>query len=298
MFFPEFPNSREIILSDKPVFDKVFAERIPELSGYTFTNIYAWRESYGLQVSSVGDDLIIIHHDDADGNKFIWEPLGTGDIKSAVVDIIKKSVLNVSFTHISSETASLFKDCVDVVVEADPNNADYVYFADDLINLSGRKLDGKRNFISRFKSEHDFQYEKITSANVRECMCFARRWCDERSCRTEEGLMREYMAVNQMLSNYDALHISGGAIRVDGKIVAFSLGEAISPDTLVVHVEKGDTKFYGIYQLINNEFCIHEASGFKYVNREQDLGIPGLRKAKKSYQPAKMVESYKIKREN
>ena len=99
-----------------------------------------------------------------------------------------------------------------------------------------------------------------------------------------------------MLSHFQELGIVGGAIVIEGKIVAFSLGEALNPETLVVHVEKADSKFRGIYQVINNEFCIHEATNYTYVNREQDLGIPGIRKAKLSYQPHRIVETYRLER--
>ena len=294
MTFPEFPDSRDIFLSDKPIFDEIFAANPPELSAYTFTNIFAWRASYVFQVSSLGDYLVIVHHDH-EGRKFCWEPLGSGDVRSAILEIFNRIDGQLDFRHISAKTAGLIKDCPNLAVEPDRSNFDYLYLADDLINLAGRKFDAKRNFIKRFKAVNDYQYESITQETAQECLEFASAWCDERSCETVEGLMREYNAVSQMLTNFHALGLFGGAIRVNGKIVAFSLGEAMNPETMVVHVEKADTSFDGLYQLINNEFCIHEAQRFKYVNREQDMGIPGLRKAKKSYQPVKMIDSYRIR---
>ena len=99
-----------------------------------------------------------------------------------------------------------------------------------------------------------------------------------------------------LVINFGALGICGGAIVVNGAIVAFSLGEALNRETLVVHAEKADSKLTGLYQLINNQFSAHEARGFTYVNREQDLGVAGLRKAKESYQPIRLVEAYKIRR--
>ena len=296
MTFPEFPDSREILLSDKPVFDSIFATNPPELSAYTFTNIFAWRASYVFQVSRLGGYTVVVHHDH-EGRKFCWEPLGSGDIKSAIIEISNRIKGQLDFTHISSSTAALFTDTPGFVAELDRNNSDYLYSINDLVKLAGRKFDAKRNYIKRFRSEYDYHYEAITQETAQECLEFASAWCDERSCKTEEGLMREYNAVSQMLTDFDSLQIFGGAIRVNGKIVAFSLGEVLNPDTLVVHVEKADTSFDGLYQLINNEFCTHEANGFKYVNREQDMGIPGLRKAKESYHPVKMVDSYKIRRD-
>lgn len=295
MSIPEFPDSREILLDDKPIFDRLFAARPPEISAYTFTNIFAWRESHDAAVSRLGDHLII-HYNPA-GRRICLEPLGDGPADQAIEDAFRRSgEHDMEFAYAHSATASLLRGSPACSIELDRDNADYLYLAEDLINLAGRKYDAKRNFINRFRLHNEYEYVTMTQETAFECIEFADYWCEERSCDTVEGLRKERCAVYQMLTSFDALRIRGGAIRVEGRIVAFCLGENLNPETLVVHVEKADPNIEGLYQLVNNEFCAHEATGLNYVNREQDLGVPGLRKAKESYHPVKLVETYRIRR--
>lgn len=294
MTVPEYPDSRQILLEDKPLFDKIFMSKQPEVSTYTFTNLFAWREPYKTGISRIGESIIVHHNLE---NRVCLEPMGGDDIKPIVAEVLARSQgLEICFERISSEVSALFVDDPGFIVEPDRENSDYVYLASDLINLHGRKFDGKRNHVNRFKSLYKYEYEKITEQTAIECLEFTDRWCEERSCRKTKGMRMEQLAMHQMLENFDSLKICGGAIRIDGVIAAFSLGEALNPETLVVHAEKADQKIEGLYQLINNEFCIHEANNYEYVNREQDLGIPGLRKAKKSYHPVKMIDTYTMRR--
>ena len=290
---PQFPEGREITLADKPMFDGIFRSWQPEISAYTFTNIYAWRRPYKTRISMFEDLLLVCHH--ADGKRSLLEPLGDGDKAKAVQQCLRiSSGTPTVFKGISARLARELESNGALYVEYDRDNADYLYKSDDLINLAGRKYDAKRNFISRFKQKYAYEYVELTADNVDACHNFAQQWCEERDCDSSEGLSRERCAVYEMLSHIGPLGIRGGAIHIDGRTVAFSLGEAMNDETMVIHVEKGDTSLDGVYQLINNEFCIHEAQDFEYVNREQDLGIHGLRKAKKSYQPVKMVENFKV----
>lgn len=294
MTLPEFPDSREILLDDKPLFDAALAERPPELSAYTFTNIFAWREPYGASVSQLGGQ-IVVHHE-RDRGRFCLEPIGKGDVRATMEAAWGRSDPGtLQFERVQSATADLFRDDPAFEVSLDRDDSDYLHASSDLIELPGRKYDAKRNFIKRFQSSYDYEYVVLTGETAAECHDFADQWCEERSCQTVEGLRREQCAVYQMLTNFDALGIRGGAIRVSGAIVAFSLGEALNPETLVVHVEKADSQYEGLYQVINNEFCSREARHFAWVNREQDLGVPGLRKAKESYHPVRMVEAYRIR---
>lgn len=295
MDIPQFPDSREITLQDKPLFDSIFSARPPELSAYTFTNLFAWAVPYGTTVSRV-DDWIVVQHE-RDGCRLVLEPLGEGDAREAVEKCFERAGnARIEFERLHSGTASLFEGDKAYSVARDRDDSDYLYLAEDLINLNGRKYDAKRNFINRFKSDYDYEYFSIDAGSAAECLEFAHEWCEDRSCETQEGLKRELCAVYQMLTNFDTLGICGGGIRTDGRIVAFSLGEQLNPETMVVHVEKADSSIAGVYQTINNEFCIHEAAGYKYINREQDLGVPGLRKAKKSYHPVGMIEAFDLKR--
>jgi hypothetical protein len=290
---PQFPEEREILLEDKPLFDSIFHSWQPEVSAYTFTNIFAWRKPYSARLSMVNDLLIVSHL--VNGKLSLMEPMGNGDKVKAVHQCLKTT--NVETTFFDGVSGALAKELEPddrLTVVYDRNNADYLYKSDDLINLAGRKFDGKRTFVSRFKQKYDYEYIKLSADNVEACHSFAEQWCDDKACDASEGLSRERCAVYEMLSHFAELGICGGSVWVDGRVIAFSLGEALNKDTMVIHVEKGDTSLDGVYQLINNEFCTHEAQNYEFVNREQDLGIPGLRKAKESYQPVKLVDSFRV----
>lgn len=290
---PEFPQRRQIELGDKPLLDSLFAACPPELSAYTFTNIFAWREGHGSEVSRLGDHILVLQ--DYGGRTVCLEPLGTGPIAPVFDEVFRRSEHISAFERISAAAVEQMID-TSLIIEPDRDNWDYLYSADDLIALAGRKFDGKRNMIARAKASIAYEYVKLDASTALECEEFAQHWCEDRQCHTVDGLRKEKCAIYQMLSNFEGLGIVGGAIRADGAIVAFSLGEALNPDTLVIHVEKADSRIEGLYQLINNEFCKAEAGNHKYVNREQDLGIPGLRKAKESYQPIRMIETFRIRR--
>lgn len=290
---PEFPDSREIVLEDKPLFDAALAADPPELSAYTFTNIYAWRESYDTRLSRVGDCLLV--HYKRDRLSVCLAPLGAGCARDAIEEAFENTGdTPIEFAYLPAVIARQFRGDGGYTLSIDRDNWDYLYSSSDLIDLPGRRYDGKRNWLARAKSR-PHEYVVMDRGLADECHEFAERWCEDRRCEEVDGLRREKCAVFQMLMNFEALGISGGAIRMDGEIVAFSLAEALNPETLVIHVEKADANTEGLYQLINNEFCVHEAKQFKFVNREQDLGVPGLRKAKESYHPVRLVECWRLR---
>lgn len=291
MEIPVFPDSRQVKMEDKPWFDEFFRKRQPEVSSYTFTNIFAWREPYNTGLSRAGNAILV--HYNHDGRRACLEPLAD-DPATAVRELLAEFGPGVQFVRISAEVAGRLPTDAGLKIEYDRDNADYLYLASDLIHLEGRKYDGKRNFINRVKSNSNCEYFKLDQRLALECREFAEAWCEERVCETTEGLRRELCAVWEMLSHFDELGLVGGAIRIDGAIVAFELGEALNDQTMVCHVEKADAKIDGLYQLINNEFAIHECADYKYINREQDLGLPGLRKAKESYHPVRLVDTYRI----
>ena len=288
---PEFPNAREIYLEDKPLFDEAFAKYPQEHSTYTFTNLFGWREGHNWKLSQVNNSLVV-----AGSYMDITiplEPIGIDD-KAGVINKCCDLAygLKMEFHRLSEQTVEPFRNNDKFSVERERENDDYIYSSTDLIDLPGRQFDGKRNHLKRITK---FEYQKITPETAMLCFNFAEKWCKDRICDTSEGLMHERLAINEMLINFEKLKLVGGMILIDGEIKAFSLGELLNPETLVVHIEKAVSGIDGLYQLINNEFCKHEAQNVKYVNREQDLGIPGLRKSKKSYHPVKMIQSYRIK---
>ncbi len=292
---PVFPDVRPICLEDKPLFDSILSAFPPQVSELTFTNLFAWRKAYGFVVSSLLGYLLIAS---SKGDKLDFlDPIGPQSMKKAVIEeCFKRSQAgtDVTFMRLPSDTAELFADDTRYAVEEDRDNFDYVYRLQDLTELSGGAYDGKRNLIKRFRKTYSFEYSPMTEADIEESLVFQEAWCTLKDCASTHGLATEREALQEMLLNFQALGIKGGVIRVGGKIVALSLGEQLNPETLVVHIEKADGEMVGIYQALNAMFTSAQAASFTFVNREQDLGIPGLRQAKLSYHPHHMVPKYKL----
>lgn len=172
---------------------------------------------------------------------------------------------------------------------------DYVYDTEKLTNLSGRKYHGKKNHINKFLREYqDWSYEPISDDNIEECFQMGLKWralndCDE----LYEKRIEMCVALNS-LRLMKELDLKGALLRVDGKAAAYTIGEKVSEDTFVVHIEKALPDVEGAYTVINQQFVEHEMGGIPYVNREDDTGDEGLREAKESYHPVMMIEKGEV----
>ena len=173
----------------------------------------------------------------------------------------------------------------------DRDNFDYIYTSESLITLAGKKLHAKRNHINQFKLG-SWSFERITPENQQECLEMNRLWCEENGCSEDPGKQKEVCAVARAFRYYERLGLIGGLLRLDGRVVAYTLGEPINSDTFVVHFEKAFSEVRGAYPMINNQFVENCAAAYRYINREEDMGIEGLRKAKLSYQPALLLVKY------
>lgn len=290
-----FPKKRPLEPEDKAFFDDLFEKYPPRISEFTFTNLFAWRHAYQFSISNLGDFILVISSKERALSLF--DPIGPPGKKKEIIERcfdLWQEDGKIKFVRIPEETAALFRGSGPFKAEEDRDNFDYVYLTQDLISLKGKDFDGKRNFIKRFKDACAFTYKPLTKDNIKECLFFEEEWCLAKDCQRTEGLKKEREAMGEMLDNFSSLGIKGGMIEVNGKVEAVSLGEALNPETFVVHIEKANGKFIGIYQTINQMFCSQEASKYKTINREQDLGVPGLRKAKESYHPSAMVKKYTL----
>lgn len=192
---------------------------------------------------------------------------------------------------------------VDIIKKACPGemrfiddrpNYDYVYRTQDLINLSGRDYHGKKNHLNYFHRTYEYEYVPLTSDMRDDAM----RFIDEFNARKQvpehemQMLKMEEEAMYDVFSNIEKIGYMAGTIIIDGKIEALAVGGVLNSRTITEHVEKANVNMRGLYQAINNEFCKAMASNVKYINREEDMGIANLRKAKLSYKPCKLVEKY------
>lgn len=177
-------------------------------------------------------------------------------------------------------------------MKEDRNNFDYVYLAENLIELTGRKFGAKKNHLNYFLTHYpDYRYLPMTEELIPDCIASAVEWYERRG---DSSLDYEKFAVLEALNNFKYLGFQGGVIELYGKVEAFSCGEPLNDDTAVIHLEKGNAEIRGLYQMINREFARHAWSQMTYINREEDMGIEGLRRAKKTYNPIKMIAKYEV----
>ncbi len=289
---PAYPDFRTLEIDDLQVFKKALSQYQPEISEFTFTNLYSWRHVYKLQVANLRDFLLI--RSDDKGKKRFFAPLGVGDPKPIMASISQDSPC--LFIRIPERIKALFDTDPSFYIQLDRDNSDYLHLTADLIRLSGQRYDGKRNLIKNFKLHHNHEYVVIDSSNANRCLEFEDTWCGIKDCDSQEGLSNEHEAIKEMIHNFSMFDLIAGAISMQGKIVALAIAQELNKETLVMHVLKADPNMAGLNQLMNNEFISRQASSFKYVNMEQDLGVAGLRKAKLSYHPISMVNKYTIKK--
>jgi hypothetical protein len=181
-----------------------------------------------------------------------------------------------------------------VTVLADRDNSDYVYLTENLIRLSGNRYHSAKNHVNRLKKKGGWEYLPLTPELVDQCLNLQEDWCRLRQCDESPSLLNEEQAILEAFRHIDLLSYRGSVIRMEDKVEAFTLGERLNPDTVVIHVEKANPEIPGLYALTNQQFLEKEWSDTRYVNREQDLGEPGLRKAKESYHPEFMVEKFTL----
>lgn len=296
--FPRFPDFRPLALADRDF----IAERLwtyqPLVSEMTFTNLFIWREAYQTQWAVLDECLLFLVQDEG-GHFYFLPPMGP----APRLEVTRRALRWLAETYaperlrIERADARLVEElggAEDFVIEPTREHFDYIYPREALATLAGRKYSAKRNHINSFLREHTYAYEPMCAENVQECLRVACMWCEKRRCEDDMGLLEERDAVFAALQNFGDLRVVGGVIRVDGFVQAFSIGEMLNRDTFVVHIEKADPDMRGLYPLINREFALHAAGEALWINREQDMGEPGLRRAKESYYPDHLVEKFRI----
>jgi hypothetical protein len=291
---------KEISINDKDCFNRYFEAANVPASEMSFTNLFMWRDHYKIRFGIINDFLCIMSIRDKE-EPFCFFPLGDYERSE---DLEKTIELLKNYFFQNGWDFRIFratKEQVDVLGQTDlrfdciedRDNFDYVYTVKSLSTLAGKKLDGKRNHINKFKKLYSYEYEAITPDNIGDCKNIVEKWCRQKP--DDESLIHERAANLELLDNFEELSLTGGLIKVDGVSEAFAVGEQIGPDTVVVHIEKANADIQGLYTMINQQFIYHEWLHMEFVNREQDLGIEGLRKAKLSYRPHHFVEKYTIK---
>jgi hypothetical protein len=296
---PEFPEFKPIQLEDREFIQEILSGYKPQTSEWTFTNLFIWRLHYGFQWS-IHQDWLLLLCSTEDHKSCAFQPIGPSPRSQIVRMLLKwlgkeKGEKNPKIERADKRLISELNGASDLLIEPTRDHFDYVYRTEDLIRLVGRKYHSKRNHVNQFSASHSFSYAPLNQEHVKECLDLTETWCRWHRCEDDMNLLNEWEAIRQALGNFHALDLHGGVILIDGKVEAFTIGEMLNEQTVLVHIEKANPEIKGLYAVINQQFCEKTWKSVAYVNREQDLGEEGLRKAKLSYYPDHLEEKFRIR---
>jgi len=299
----EISSGKPLELSDKPIFDKYLNKFPPNISELTFSNLFIWKNYYDFLFLEWENHIIIYAINffknwgkSIAGNNdsiFFLPPIGLTPEK--IILKLFKELENLEIHRVPEmvmkklHTEKEFER-LNLRVYEDRDNWDYVYEIKNMVNLPGNRYRQKRRWLNKFLELYNYDFHVISGDLIKKTLELQLEWCDVTECQGNEDLMEEQKAIETAIEHYDELGISGGIIIVGGKCIAYTLGERLNKETLVIHIEKAHIEYEGAYQAINNLFLKEFGEDIKYVNREQDIGIPGLRKAKEAYKPIHMVK--------
>jgi hypothetical protein len=287
---------KPIELQDKPLFDEFLRQDPPQISELTFTNLFIWRHHYQPTWAEWNGCILILFRP-RQGTIWGLNPFGPGNKKGALdvlCEVIARQTPEVRICRVGEEFVTHHVDTAKYLVLDDRDNSDYVYLAKDLIHLSGNRYHRKKNHLNQFIKNTPFEYRLLDSELVKQVLGMQETWCRIRECVENPELLAEDFAVHEALTYFQGLGYQGGAVLIHSAVEAFALGEPLNKDTAVIHIEKANPNIPGLYAAINQLFCLNAWSRVPYINREQDMGVEGLRKAKESYYPHHMVNKYTL----
>ena len=252
---------------------------------YTFANLVGWQFWYYTEVCVLENAVVLRYTFDGQRAYMVCmsEALSL-ELIEALFDDSNGDLTLIGLEDSQVAQLSIVNGQWSISVEPLRDQYDYIYRRTDLATLHGRHLDAKRNHIHRFRAEHpDFEYRPLTPEFFDECRRLTEIWQEFKAA--SDTIDAEHRVMETIFSNWDALGMIGGSIFVDGRMVAFTYGSAVTTDTFDVCVEKADRHVEGAFAIINQQFAEHLPEQYVYLNREEDMGIPGLRQAKLSYHP-------------
>ena len=286
-------NYTPVTLDEKERYYELWAKTPRRSIDYTLANLWGWQEYYGLEWRFDGG-LCWIRQ--TRPKPVCWAPIG--DWFAADWPALLPKGLAHEVIRVPEELARLWRERLPgLVAEEDRGQWEYLYDREDLVNLPGKRFHKKSTHFNNYvKTYGEPDYRPIGEALVEDVLGLQDDWCQWHECEGSPSLRAENEAINRVLSHWDRFRgLDGGALYVEGKIVAFSVGEDLDGESLGVHYEKGLSGYKGVYQTINRVFAREAGAGFKYVNRAQDLDEEGLRQAKMTYNPADFLRKYRVR---
>lgn len=285
---------KPITISDKSLLTPYLLNARERDCDFSFANLCSWHFMTESSYAFIDQQLVIrfLH---PEGYHEYFMPMGQGNVVSVIgqleecarmeqAPLCLRGSLPGMQEKLEQSCPTLFE------YSTDRDYFDYIYLRQDLAELKGKHYQPKRNHVNKFNKEYQSVYEPLTPDVVPECLQFESEWCMKHGYIENENIKNERRALTFALHHFEELHLCGAIIRINGKMVAFTFGAPITNDTFGVHYEKADISIDGVYSAINQYFASHLPEQYVYLNREEDLGIPGLRQAKLSYHPAILLE--------
>ena len=290
---------KEIIPDDYEIF-KNCTDELYCNSESSFSTMYMWQH-YSNVKYCVKNNIIYSLFKTNTGKYESFMPYGKyANLPETIEELLKlyktlQSSLTINLcTQDFVDFLTCCSDKYDISITENPNWFDYVYYTDELINLSGKKYHSKRNHINSFVKKYNYDYVKYNDSLKNECLEFCSNILNEHYGSSRKDYDTEFYSISKTFDNIDKFNLKCGLIMVDNKIVALSVGERLNKDYALIHIEKADYNYRTAYAVINNLFLKNEFHDTTYVNREEDMGIEGLRVAKQSYNPCKMLKKYTV----
>ena len=290
---------KDITLSDKEIIQSFTLNSWRRNCELSFVNIFSWSFLYHTQYA-IFNGFLLMRFVNSDRLAYMM-PIGSGNLREAlqlIMNDAKSLGKPFALNGVCKNLCGDLEEAMPNVFKYSVNRkySDYIYLRENLITLKGKKLQSKRNFINRFlKNNSNYEYKPLTRSLISECVELEKSWYNKNITPEEYAtISAERTALNYAINNMEALDLIGGVLFANGKIAAFTYGGAINYETFDVCIEKADVNIEGAYAMINCEFAKHIPTKFKYINREEDLDIQGLRKAKLSYQPEMILEKHNV----
>ena len=287
---------KDITIQDKDTITAYTMNSCRRNCDLSFSNLCSWRFLYHTKFAIV-DNFLVFKFWAGDELAYMM-PVGEVNLEKVLNELVEDARQE-GEPFCMLGVCSCMREDLEAIMPGqfgftvDRDYADYIYLRSDLATLKGKKFQSKRNHINKFRNTYpDYEYTPITKDRIQECLELEAKWCKANDCDQQEGTGNERRALLYALNHFEELGLTGGILHVNGQIVAFTFGMPINKETFGVHVEKADTNIDGAYAMINYEFANHIPEQYIYINREEDLGIEGLRKANLSYHPETILEKY------
>ncbi|OGS36502.1 MAG: hypothetical protein A2293_00565 [Elusimicrobia bacterium RIFOXYB2_FULL_49_7] len=292
---PTFPEFSPIDCGHKEELRSAFRQHPPDISEFSTGFLYGYSDNFKHEVTRLNGNICIagnLHYQHS-----FFPPIGGNRIAETIetcLAYLKSKYGKGRINAVPKTLAAQYLSDPRFKVSDDRDNYDYVYLVQDLAQLHGSLYQSKRNFVRQFEKKYLYEYKALTPDIIEQCKHLQEKWCSLRECKLDVSLSYETNFVYKLLNNFGTCELFGAALLIDGKVQAFTIAEHLNHETAALHVEKANTEYRGIYQAINNLFCLYGLKDYVFVNREQDVGDAGLRKAKLSYHPHHLVEKYNI----